>query len=395
MIEPAGHGKFCARNNEAGAPVPNDIPGEPMDRRSQDGEPPLHVLLCPDQPGWAFDNIADTIARHAGGNRVSKLYMRDTIGKEHVFFRAILLKRIDLCHVFWREDLFYLLHPTTIRRAAGELGLDFDVLAKGISRCAFTTSVYDHLFTDPEEMRKRRARFACIDGYTVSSQRLLAAYSADPDLPAPDIVITDGVDLERFSPAPGPAGRPVPTVGWVGNSAWGHTARKEDVKGYRRLFVPMMAELAARGIAAEPNVADPQQRRIPFEDMPAFYRATDVFVCTSLMEGTPNPVLEAMACGIPVVSTDVGIVPEAFGDLQRRFIIAEPTVAAFADAVAELLANPALRRALGAENRARMQDWSWEIRTRDWWPFWRRVVQRSMDLRGSIRRELSLHMVDA
>lgn len=375
--------------------MPGDLSEIPTGRLSREKEPPLHVLLCPDQPGWAFDNIADTISRHANGNRVSKLYMRDTIGKEYLFFRAILLKRIDLCHVFWREDLFYLLHPTTIRRAAGDLGLDFETLARGISRCAFTTSVYDHLFTDPDEMRKRRARFACIDGYTVSSRRLLAAYLADPDLPAPDIVITDGVDLERFSPAPGPAERPVPTVGWVGNSAWGRGSRKEDVKGYHRLFVPMMAELAARGIRAEPNVADPQQRRVPFEEMPDFYRATDVFVCTSLMEGTPNPVLEAMACGVPVVSTDVGVVPEAFGELQRRFIIADPTAAAFADAVAELLASPALREALGAENRSRMRDWSWEIKTKDWWPFWRRVVRGSTDLRASIRRELSLHMVDA
>lgn len=380
---------------EYGGTLPGDLSEIPTGRLSREKEPPLHVLLCPDQPGWAFDNIADTISRHANGNRVSKLYMRDTIGKEYLFFRAILLKRIDLCHVFWREDLFYLLHPTTIRRAAGDLGLDFETLARGISRCAFTTSVYDHLFTDPDEMRKRRARFACIDGYTVSSRRLLAAYSADPDLPAPDIVITDGVDLERFSPAPGPAERPVPTVGWVGNSAWGRASRKEDVKGYHRLFVPMMAELAARGIRAEPNVADPQQRRVPFEEMPDFYRATDVFVCTSLMEGTPNPVLEAMACGVPVVSTDVGVVPEAFGELQRRFIIADPTAAAFADAVAELLASPALREALGAENRSRMRDWSWEIKTKDWWPFWRRVVRGSTDLRASIRRELSLHMVDA
>ena len=41
---------------------------------------PLHVLLCPDQPSWAFDNIADNITRFAGPHRISKLYMGDVIG---------------------------------------------------------------------------------------------------------------------------------------------------------------------------------------------------------------------------------------------------------------------------------------------------------------------------
>lgn len=352
---------------------------------------PLHVLVCPDQPSWAFDNIANNISRHAGRNRVSKLYMQDVIGNERLFFETLLLKRVDLCHLFWREDLFYLLHPRTIANVAWQLGFDYEAMVRAINSCAFTTSVYDHLFSTSAEIQERRGGFAMADGYTVSSRKLYSIYAAEPDCPSPDLVIADGVDAERFSPGKRvrPTGAPF-AVGWVGNSAWGRQSQGFDVKGYDRLFQPMLTELARRGLHAEPVVADSQTNRVQFEDMPEIYRQMDVFVCTSAMEGTPNPVLEAMASGLPVISTDVGIVPEVFGDLQQRFIIHEPTPEKFAAAAEELLGDEGLRRALGDENRERTLQWTWEIKTRDWWPFWEQVMARAMAPREAIRREQHL-----
>ncbi|WZB73295.1 glycosyltransferase family 4 protein [Achromobacter xylosoxidans] len=52
--------------------------------------------------------------------------------------------------------------------------------------------------------------------------------------------------------------------------------------------------------------------------MPAYYNSLDLYVCPSAIEGTPNPVLEAMACGVPVISTDVGIVPKRSDRCKRR-----------------------------------------------------------------------------
>lgn len=350
---------------------------------------PLHVLVCPDQPSWAFDNIADNIALYAGHNRISKLYMQDVIGNEHLFFEAIFLKRIDLCHVFWREDLFYLLHPHTITKAGQHLGLDYETMVRAINSCAFTTSVYDHLFTEEADIRKRRSIFSLIDGYTVSSGKLEKLYSNVPGLPPPDITIPDGVDTVHFSPRGKSRGeKGLWSVGWVGNSAWGKQSQGFDVKGYQRIFRPMMTALQADGFAVEESVADPQIKRIAFEDMPEFYRQLDVFVCTSVMEGTPNPVLEAMACGIPVVSSDVGIVTEAVGPKQKRFVVENLQVDNFVQAVAELLQDGQLREDLGAENRQQAQAWSWETKTKDWWPFWISVVERAMEPRNAIRREL-------
>ena len=47
-----------------------------------------------------------------------------------------------------------------------------------------------------------------------------------------------------------------------------------------------------------------------YDTMQRFYDAIDMLVCTSSSEGGPLPVFEAMACGVPVISTDVGLVKE-------------------------------------------------------------------------------------
>lgn len=350
--------------------------------------PSLNVLICPDEPSWAFDNIARNIDLFSGRHRVSKLYMKDVIGNEKRLFETIFLKRIDLCHILWREDLFYLFHPQVIGRTAESMGMNYATLVRAFNSCAFSTSVYDHLFSKPEEIRERQSGFAMIDGYTVSSQKLFEIYAAETAIPQPDCIIQDGVDIRHFSPTEG--GKPERDrllIGWAGNTSWGANSQKFDVKGYNRLFQPVMAELESRGRAVEESVAIPQRRRIPFEEMPAFYRNLDVFVCTSAMEGTPNTVLEAMACGIPIVSTDVGIVPETFGELQGRFIVREPTVQNFADAIEDLLANPSLQAAIGTENRQNALSWSWENQAGKWWPYWSNVVRNATQRRNAIRRE--------
>ena len=126
--------------------------------------------------------------------------MRDVLENESLFYETIFLKKIDLCHVFWREDLFRLLNPITIANASKKMGLDYEILVNGINNCAFTTSVYDHLFVDEEKMMQRRAAFSLIDGYTVSSQKLHDIYTSATFLPPPDIIMTDGVDISKFKP---------------------------------------------------------------------------------------------------------------------------------------------------------------------------------------------------
>ena len=352
----------------------------------------MRVLLCPDQPGWAFDNIANNIIRHAPPEFEVRKFFFGPVGERDLglIFDQLVTGDVDLVHFFWREDLFEILRPRTILMAADRLNLPFSDLIETFGGRALTTSVYDHLFTGEQAMAERVMSFAKIDGYSVSSNKLAQLYGTHSKLPAPDAVVTDGVDLGVFhSEGARRHSNPVPVIGWVGNSAWGKS-QGGDPKGYHRLFVPATAILRERGIPFAVEIADPQVRRIPFEQMPDYYRGIDILACTSAMEGTPNPVLEAMASGAAIVSTDVGIVLDALGPAQRRFVLKEPTPGGLADALGQLLENAELRRTLAAENLERISEWSWERCIEPWWPFWLTAYGRAADRRLNRRRTATL-----
>lgn len=351
----------------------------------------MKILLCPDRPNWAFDNIAKNIQKYELNADFSVMYMAEYDKPELDIIKYIVLNNIDVCHVFWREDLFYLLRSNILAKSANYLNLEQRTLAGALSSCAFTTSVYDHLFLDEGDLKAREIAFAAIDGYTVSSPKLLAAYENKACVAPPDALITDGVNIPTFSPSTHPPRqKDVPTVGWVGNSAWGQNALGRDVKGYLRLFLPAIERLANQGVRIQTRMADPQINLIAHNQMPDFYRSLDVFVCSSEMEGTPNTVLEAMSCGIPIISTDVGIVADAFGPLQSRFILRENSVEELSKALRTLLEDVELRTQLANENRAQIGQWCWSKKSLEWLPFWRAAAKRTTDSTSANRRRLLL-----
>jgi len=102
--------------------------------------------------------------------------------------------------------------------------------------------------------------------------------------------------------------------------------------------------------------------RIPDADLPALYGAAAVFVYPSLYEGFGLPVLEAMACGTPVVASCRTSVPEAVGGAGKLFDPTEPDELA---AVLERLLNDAVdRRDLRSAGLRRARALTWE-RTAD------------------------------
>ncbi|GAA5525380.1 phosphatidyl-myo-inositol mannosyltransferase [Microbulbifer aestuariivivens] len=96
------------------------------------------------------------------------------------------------------------------------------------------------------------------------------------------------------------------------------------------------------------------------EEMVNYYAEAAVVACPSLYEGFGLPAGEAMACGVPVVSSDGGALPEVVGD--AGIIVPAGDSQALAGALQTLLENPQLRASLGERARARiLQHFSWKL----------------------------------
>jgi alpha-1,3-rhamnosyl/mannosyltransferase len=110
------------------------------------------------------------------------------------------------------------------------------------------------------------------------------------------------------------------------------------------------------------NPAVPQARvfaRVPNEQLVALYRAATIVAVPSLYEGFGLPVLEAMACGAPVLASRAASLPEAGGDAVR-YVDDPRSVAAWTAALAQLAGDDAARADLARRGPVRAAGFSWE-----------------------------------
>jgi glycosyltransferase involved in cell wall biosynthesis len=98
----------------------------------------------------------------------------------------------------------------------------------------------------------------------------------------------------------------------------------------------------------------------PHEEIPSWMNACDVLCLPSLSEGLPNVVLEAMACGLPVVASSVGGVPEIVRDDVNGFLVPPSNPSALADALRRALATKWDRESI----RASVSQFDWDLNAR-------------------------------
>lgn len=189
-----------------------------------------------------------------------------------------------------------------------------------------------------------------------------------------------GVDGERFSPD-GPNVRE--RLGLSGKRVVLTVARLVPIKNVQRLLdaiALVRARLADARlvIVGDGPEAGALQRHaaglgladaitfagyVPQTETPDFYRAADVFALSSDFDNSPNVVLEAMASGLPVVTTDVGGVRELVADRAGATlgaIVVPSDPAALAAGLEQYLTAPDAARAAGAYNRNRAAtEFSW------------------------------------
>lgn len=112
------------------------------------------------------------------------------------------------------------------------------------------------------------------------------------------------------------------------------------------------------------------------DDLPAVYSGAALFVFPSLHEGFGLPLLEAMACGVPVVTSNISSMPEVAG---AAAVLVNPRDAdGLAAAIARLLRDEGLRDRLREAGIARAREFSWEATARRTLDAYAAVVQQPM-----------------
>ncbi|MGB8197628.1 MAG: glycosyltransferase family 4 protein [Acidimicrobiales bacterium] len=102
------------------------------------------------------------------------------------------------------------------------------------------------------------------------------------------------------------------------------------------------------------------------EELARLYGEAEVAIVPSLYEGFSLPAIEAMSCGVPVVATTGGALPEVVGVTEETGLLVEPNnPEALVVAIGRLLDDAALRERLGAAGRVRvMERFTWEVTAR-------------------------------
>jgi glycosyltransferase involved in cell wall biosynthesis len=160
----------------------------------------------------------------------------------------------------------------------------------------------------------------------------------------------NGVDTSFFRPAAVPPPSAPMRVGWAG-SLNNHTSAH---RGVDQFIAPAVAAVGG----AELFLAAREHRWRDAEEMLEFYQSLHVYVCASDSEGTPNPCLEAAACGLPVLTTPVGNMPEFIRDGENGLFVSRDA-GDIAAKLRRLRDDPELRKQMGSAARASVEAWDW------------------------------------
>jgi glycosyltransferase involved in cell wall biosynthesis len=303
------------------------------------------ILVLVDVPGWALDRTADNVIRRLSHRyRFIKAFNTEA---EAALDRA----NFDLAYLcYWRQFQDAGIERTVPRPAVTGVRSHFKWDGgRGLPPSGMLIDVL--------------RRF---DAVNVPSRILYDIFRYRH----PAVFYTPhGVDETIFSPGrrkPPAAGSLV--LGWAG-SLNNHPGKR----GIDDFLLPALEGLSGveLRLAAREKVMRTQA------EMVEFYRGLDAYICTSRTEGGPHPLLEAAACGVPLISTPVGLAPQLIRDGDNGLLI-ERDVSAIRRAVTVLRDQRGLRVSMGRRAREIIERaWTWDIQAPAYIDFFERGLAQA------------------
>lgn len=245
---------------------------------------------------------------------------------------------------------------------------------------SFSAHAKDVYQSAPDLLRRKIRDAEFVATCTETSRRYLAGlFAGEPDAAyqqAKVHLVYHGVDAQRFAPPAGKAraeapdaaplilavGRLVEKKGWPDLLAACHLLAERGVAFQCAIYGdgPLKADLKRQ--IQESGLRDRVALRgaCAHEQLPDIYRSATIFALAPCIaadgdrDGIPNVLMEAMASGLPVVTTPVGGILELVQADASGLIVPERDAVALADALERLLVDPGLRERLGAAARTRI-----------------------------------------
>jgi glycosyltransferase involved in cell wall biosynthesis len=228
-----------------------------------------------------------------------------------------------------------------------------------------------------ENAAKRRAWRASIGRcFRIVTVSRYAKSEIERYLPIPAdklIAVYSGVDHALFNPGPGAESPPYLL----------HVSQYDPKKNFDRVlraFLRLPDAVRPRLKAVVPGYRGPtdvsgvefQTTPLPQRELVPLYRGALGFVFPSFHETFGNPIIEAMACGCPVITSNRAACPETAGD--AALIVDPDSEDAIGEAMRRLATEPELRAAMRAQGLARASTFSWEASSARYLKVFRQAV---------------------
>jgi hypothetical protein len=305
------------------------------------------ITIIVDVPGWALDhtasNVADRLKDHYD---FEKVFNRDAEEK-------IRLGNFDLIYMaYWRQFI--------------DAGIQVKFPGNTVS------GVRSHFKWDGGcGLSPSKEIIEYLQKYAALNVPSLILYDIFKDIHPALIHTPHGVDHHLFHPRPhgsfsSPPGQLI--LGWAGS-----TSNHPCKRGLEDFILPALKDIS--GVTFK--MAERETKWRTFNEMVSFYHGLDVYICASRTEGGPHPLLEASACGIPVISTRVGIAPELI-EHNVNGVLVERSVSSIREAIICLRDNQDLRIEMGKHARRTIEEqWTWDMQALKYIPFFNCGLERS------------------
>lgn len=314
----------------------------------------MKLLLIYDVPGWAWHHKAVNIQKYLSNDfeKIDICSLKD--------FHAEKFSNYHHVHIFGWMDR---------KGMAGR----YKGFTTGVSSFNY---VYKHL----ARAKKFMPRYDAITAVSKQIYNDLKRRKLNKHI----YYCPNGVDESVFYPAPVKHDKFI--VGWMGQNTYGGFSQGDssiDMHGYQHVLLPLVESLKGHKQIEFRIMAKTFKNAVPHSDMVKWYNGLDLFLHTGFGTGTPNGIFEAMACGVPCVSTAIGEAPEVIEEsytpingilIKRYFNKAEAAdrVKQFKTLILWCEKDREKCKSMGDIARTIIEEsWTWKQRAKNWLPVFR------------------------